>query len=353
MWYFALAGSAIVPSILLFWYIHSRDVHPEPTGMLAATFGLGAAVAVPVLIVVGILHVTVGMPEGVWPRAAWTAFGHAAIPEEGFKFLVLMTFCWFSRHFDEPFDGIVYGATASLGFATLENILYVTQGGIGIAIMRAFTAVPGHAFTGVLMGYFVGRARFAPTGRFGKALQGLLWATLLHGLYDVFLMTNSVWAVLALPVLILEVVLGILLIRRMRVDGFIPPRGVPAEGMASYGAARAPGVAPGAGVAYPRVPGAAEAAMGVSPQAWPRPAAVEALPSGPRPGPVRLLGGALLASLGAVVALLGLGSVIYPDPGGQWGLGTLGGVVAGGMAILAVGTVLFGSGLVSRRRAPA
>lgn len=364
MWYFALAGSAVVPSLLLFWYIHSRDIHPEPSGMLASTFGLGAAVAIPVLVLVAILQGIFGIPEGVWARAAWTAFLHAALPEEGFKFGVLMTFCWYSRHFDEPFDGIVYGATASLGFATLENILYVSQGGLGVALMRAFTAVPGHAFTGVVMGYFIGRARFALRGRAWLAVQGLFWASLLHGLYDIFLMTNTGWAILALPVLIIEVVLGILLIRRMRVDGFIAPRGEAAQGMlfyASYGPRSLPGES--SGTVHPPSPGVgawtgsiagyngsgAPSVTVSSPMASPGAPRLDALPPRPWSGVVRLLGGAILASSGAVVTLLGLGAVIYPDPNTDFGPGWLGGIVAVGFVILSGGSLLFGSGLVSRR----
>jgi len=217
-----LAGSALAPSAFLLWYIYSRDIHPEPKGMIAATFGLGAASAIPVLISVFALQAVVATPSGIWAKAGWTAFLHAAIPEELFKLVVLMTFCWFSRHFDEPFDGIVYGATVSLGFASLENILYVSQGGLVVAILRALTAVPGHAFCGVVMGYFVGRAKFASEGRAWMILQGFGLAVVLHGLYDLFLMTGTAWAFLALPVLIGEVVLGVLLIRRMRKDGFIP-----------------------------------------------------------------------------------------------------------------------------------
>jgi RsiW-degrading membrane proteinase PrsW (M82 family) len=374
MWYFALAGSAVVPSLLLFWYIYSRDIHPEPRGMLLGTFGLGAATAIPVLILVLILGAVVGPPTGVWSTAAWTAFVHAAIPEESFKFLVLMTFCWRSRHFDEPFDGIVYGATASLGFATLENLLYVSQGGIGVAVLRAFTAVPGHAFTGVAMGYFVGRARFASAGRGWLAFQGLLYATVLHGLYNLFLMTNTGWFILSLPVLILEVALGILLIRRMRVDGFIPPvapvppEAVPYEVYGPGAPAAPPGGQPGrygvgapspgaylggpagphppapppASPAAPPAPGAgptgapappsmappsmAPPPMGpppyVPPAGYgapaPQPAPVPSVPHVPAPvsrrAAVRVIGGAMLASVSAVVGLAALGALVRPSP---------------------------------------
>ena len=96
----------------------------------------------------------------------------AAIPEELFKFLVLRWYVWRKPHFDEPLDGVVYGATASLGFATLENILYVGSHGLEMAVLRALTAVPGHAFTGVVMGAFLGRARFAEAGAALRAARG-------------------------------------------------------------------------------------------------------------------------------------------------------------------------------------
>ncbi|MFH2005449.1 MAG: PrsW family glutamic-type intramembrane protease [bacterium] len=299
IWIVIIAGSAVAPSAFLLWYIYSRDIHPEPKGFIAATFGLGAAVAVPVLIFVYSLQAAVATPPGVWSKAAYTAFLHAAIPEEGFKFLVLMTFCWFSRHFDEPFDGIVYGATASLGFATLENFLYVSQGGLWVAILRAFTAVPGHAFCGVVMGHFIGRAKFAETGRVRLTLLGLALATILHGLYDLFLLTGTIWALMALPVLIAEVVLGILLMRRMKLDGFIPPAvepvpyppyGYPAYGYPAYGYPAVPPQPDDGYPAGPVQPGAqpveqptAAGAAATAPQAqpvWP-----SAYPYAPQPWP--------------------------------------------------------------------
>ncbi len=112
------------------------------------------------------------------------AFLCAAIPEEFFKFLVLSRYASRHKEFNEPMDGIVYGVAASLGFATLENILYVGSGGIGVTVLRALTAVPGHAFTGAVMGYYVGRARFAGPERVGLYGLALLVPMLLHGTYD-------------------------------------------------------------------------------------------------------------------------------------------------------------------------
>ncbi|MFY0564660.1 PrsW family intramembrane metalloprotease [Archangium lansingense] len=203
-----LGGSAVVPSLLLLWYIYAKDRNPEPRGLLLKTFLLGAAICAPVVPVAMWLESLGRQWEtGIWSTALVQAFLGAAIPEELFKYLVLRRYVWNKPAFDEPLDGVVYGATASLGFATLENILYVGDGGLGVAALRALTAVPEHAFTGVVMGAFIGRARFAQDEgqRFGLLAAGLGQAILLHGAYDAFLMTGTGFALLALPTLLLTV----------------------------------------------------------------------------------------------------------------------------------------------------
>jgi RsiW-degrading membrane proteinase PrsW (M82 family) len=226
-----LGGSAIVPSILLFWYVRARDKNPEPRGLLLKTFLLGAFICVPVIpLALGLEELGKGLAVGVWGSALVQAFLGAAIPEEIFKYLVLRGYVWRKHHFDEPLDGVVYGATASLGFATLENILYVGQYGLATAVVRALTAVPGHAFTGVVMGAFVGRARFAaPEKRLGLLLAGLGWAVLLHGLYDAFLFTHTGYAFLAFVVLAIEISWGRRLYKALQAEQVLVPQLAMAE----------------------------------------------------------------------------------------------------------------------------
>jgi RsiW-degrading membrane proteinase PrsW (M82 family) len=215
-----LGGSAVVPSLLLFWYVYARDKRPEPHALLLKTFLLGAVICAPVVpTALALQKLGASFADGVWGAATVRAFLGAAIPEELFKFLVLYLYVWRKPAFDEPLDGVVYGATASLGFATLENILYVGEHGLGVAVLRALTAVPGHAFTGVVMGAFVGRARLAPEAqRLGFLASGLGWATLLHGFYDLFLMTGTGFAVLSLGVLAIEVQWGRKLYRALQTE---------------------------------------------------------------------------------------------------------------------------------------
>ena len=91
------------------------------------------------------------------------------------------------KAFDEPLDGIIYAVMVSMGFATLENIIYVLSHGFQTAIMRMFLSVPAHACFGVIMGYYVGMAKFSKSRvRYYKRV-GLLLAVLFHGAFDFFL----------------------------------------------------------------------------------------------------------------------------------------------------------------------
>ena len=112
--------------------------------------------------------------------------------EELFKFLALMFVAFPRKNFNEPFDGIVYSVMIGLGFASFENIMYVFEGGIGVAFMRTFTAVPMHAAMGVIMGYYVGKAKFQRGDRrTDTAIIGLVCAVLFHGAYDFCLFQNA------------------------------------------------------------------------------------------------------------------------------------------------------------------
>ena len=115
--------------------------------------------------------------------SAVSAFAAAAIPEEFFGHQVLRKRVAPHKDFDEPMDGVVYGAVASLGFATIENFTVLFDQGLGTALMRAFTAVPAHAAFGAIMGYTFARRHFAgkSNGLFGPAV----WLSiLLHGVYN-------------------------------------------------------------------------------------------------------------------------------------------------------------------------
>lgn len=190
--------SALIPAIVLLGYIYWRDrKSPEPLKQLLKATAWGV-LAIPLTLVIvyplqwiGIIpeeYTTIG-------GAIYDAFMSAAIPEELSKLLLLWLFLRKNPYFDERMDGIVYAVCVSLGFAGLENILYVVlnEDWASIAISRAIFAVPGHFCYGVMMGYFYSLAKFEPLHRTRYSALALLVPVVAHGVYDSLLFIMQVY----------------------------------------------------------------------------------------------------------------------------------------------------------------
>lgn len=180
---FLTALCTVLPVILLLRYFYTRDLHREPRAVLWKTFVLGILSILPAVLIGVILTVVKPRFSSIAWAALYEALLIAAIPEEALKFLVIRVYSARQRCFNEPMDGLVYGATAALGFAVLENAIYVLSGGWTVALMRAFTAVPMHAACGAILGNAVAQARFGPAKR-SAVWNGFASAVALHGLYD-------------------------------------------------------------------------------------------------------------------------------------------------------------------------
>lgn len=187
--------SAVLPVVVLLWFVYRKDqLNPEPLGKLLLAFFAGCFCVVPASLMEALI-----MPQG--PSAEtmpvlsglYTGYVVAGFSEELCKLLLLLLVIWHSRYFDEYFDGIVYAAYLSLGFACVENIAYVMGGDdpISTAFMRGLLAVPAHFLFAVTMGYYVSLAKFDPAGRTGHFAKALLYPVLLHGTYDSLLMVSS------------------------------------------------------------------------------------------------------------------------------------------------------------------
>jgi RsiW-degrading membrane proteinase PrsW (M82 family) len=182
---------AVFPGLFLSWYIWWRDKHErEPHKYLIACFIFGMLSTIPAVFL-EIYGQSLGYGAG--PDIINTfifAVVVVGFSEEFSKFLFLRYYIFPKEEFCEPMDGIVYAVMVSMGFATLENILYVfdtEKGGMQTAILRMLLSVPGHAAFAVIMGYFVGLAKFARGSRLGYLAAGLILSSLVHGLYDFFL----------------------------------------------------------------------------------------------------------------------------------------------------------------------
>ena len=178
--------SAAFPVAVFLIVIYNKDTVKEPPGLLVKCFIWGCIATVPILFIELLLD-GFNLFEPVLISAFYDSFVVAAAVEEGFKFLFLYLIIWKSREFDQHFDGIVYAVFVSLGFALIENIFYVLEGGLGIGIMRAVLSIPGHGLFGVVMGYFFALARFSGPG--GKKILWLsfLAPVFLHGAYNFLL----------------------------------------------------------------------------------------------------------------------------------------------------------------------
>jgi protease PrsW len=182
---------AVIPAVLLLRYFYKQDnLKKEPKKLIVNTFLLGIIVTVPVIIIEFILMQFNNLfAAKSISFFAFKAFVVAAFTEELLKLIIVYFYAFRKKAFDEVMDGIVYTVTASLGFACLENILYVMGGGMYTAVVRAFTAIPLHALAAGIMGYYVGEAKFA-VGKNLKMLflvRGLVYAISIHGLYDFML----------------------------------------------------------------------------------------------------------------------------------------------------------------------
>lgn len=190
--------AALVPAAFLMVQVYRLDrIEKEPAGLLLklALFGALSGLAAGAIegALTRVLDVTLG---GSTLRLVLENFLAVALVEEACKRWVVLKFAWRHPAFDYRFDAVVYCVFSALGFAALENILYVAEYGFAVAVSRALLSVPGHCFFAVYMGIYLGQAKMAeramqryyielPDESPGQYLRAsLLVPTLLHGFWD-------------------------------------------------------------------------------------------------------------------------------------------------------------------------
>lgn len=190
--------TALLPVAILLYYIYRKDKNsPEPTKELIKAFLFGI-LSIPLSFCISIPFGVIGLYNNevtnIFDSIRLSFFG-AAIPEEVAKFFILWLVLRKNRFFDEKMDGIVYAVCVSLGFAAVENIMYLFSNidtFLAVGVSRAIFSVPGHFCFGILMGYYYSLAKFYPhSPKLNKALI-LIAPILVHGIYDSILFSIKV-----------------------------------------------------------------------------------------------------------------------------------------------------------------
>jgi len=218
---------SILPALFLLWFFEKQDKgEKEPRKLKNKVFFWGVFST----IIAAAIELNLGwlIPSGInfWVYTLIIAFIGTALVEEGLKFWIVKRVAWPHKKFNEVMDGITYAIIAGLGFAVLENLLFVIPGGVQIGILRAVLAVPAHALFSGIMGYYIGRAKFekTPWDARNALWKGFGLAVLYHGLYDFFLLSESWLWICIVPLMVFMIVQLKYLINKARYEDKVQKR---------------------------------------------------------------------------------------------------------------------------------
>ncbi|MFT9599074.1 glutamic-type intramembrane protease PrsW [Mesobacillus sp.] len=199
--------AGIAPGVALLSYFYLKDKYEaEPLSLVAKVFFLGALLVFPIMFIHYVLTA-----ENIISGPIFESFLSVGLLEEFFKWFIVYYAVYRHQEFNEPYDGIIYSTAVSLGFASAENILYLLANGVEFALSRALLPVSSHALFGVMMGYYIGKAKFTKDFRHWLLFLSLLLPTILHGGYTFILLTITNWI---LPIILYMVILWSIGIRK-------------------------------------------------------------------------------------------------------------------------------------------
>ena len=186
--------AAVLPALVILFYVYRQDQFPEPKNIVFKTFIFGCSIVIFLnLILTDVDNFAKNYFSGETFNF-FDSFIRAAFLEEISKMVIIIFFCTRKDEFDEPMDGLVYGVAASLGFAAYENINYVLyylkEPSFELATIRAYTAVPMHALCGIMMGFLITQSIFEKNHNYLNLVLALLIPVGIHGLYN-FSLTSS------------------------------------------------------------------------------------------------------------------------------------------------------------------
>lgn len=221
---------ALAPCVFWLWIIYKGDRYqPEPKSLVIRTFFLGFAIAIPVAIIESVLYPkSLAQNPTSLAATAYLAFAVAGLTEESGKFFVVRRSMYKSRFFEEPSDGLVYSTAAALGFASLENIVYLFSFGWETILLRGLSSNLAHVLFASLWGYPLALHKLGIIKLKSIVWLGLIAAIIAHGAFDFLLLTESVYSLLAIPFFAGMVVLFIFMMKHA--NKISPYRGLNNEG---------------------------------------------------------------------------------------------------------------------------
>jgi RsiW-degrading membrane proteinase PrsW (M82 family) len=187
---------SLLPCVLWLWYFSSRSRYKHPAvRVLAVTFLLGALATIPAMVLnLSGQSLFISLFGRTQLSHLLVLFFVVGPVEELLKLLVVYLYAYRRQEFDEPLDGVIYSATAALGFAAIENVVYLAQNDPMLVLLRGPLSNPGHALFSALWGLSLSKAKAAPnltSERLPIIARGLLAASLLHSLFDILLVAAA------------------------------------------------------------------------------------------------------------------------------------------------------------------
>lgn len=201
---FAILSAGIAPAMALLSFFYLKDRYIEPIPLIMKTFISGALLVFPLMFLQYAL-----LRDGI-DNNFLQSFFIIGFSEEFFKWFIFFYVIYHHTEFDAHYDGIVYAVSISLGFATVENILYLLVNGIEYAFTRAIFPVSSHALFGVIMGFHFGKAKINQAKRKWNIFLAFLLPFLLHGIYNYILKSlTTEWNLILIPFMIILWVIGL------------------------------------------------------------------------------------------------------------------------------------------------
>ncbi len=214
---------SLLPCVLWLWYFSSRSLYKRPAvRVLGMTFLLGALATIPAL---ALNLVGQSLFIDLFGR---TQISHVLVLffivgpiEELLKLLAVYSYAYRRKEFDEPLDGVIFSATAALGFAAIENVVYLAQSDNNeLLLLRGTLSNPGHALFSAMWGLGLSKAKAAPNllrRRFWLVARGVILASLLHSLFDLLLAAAAWTKVIVFFVILVAVMVGLFFWVRSRI----------------------------------------------------------------------------------------------------------------------------------------